>query len=54
MSSYGPAGATSTGEYNAEDLAIVKNLTQMFLQSGVYESPLESTFLMRTRDFFRQ
>lgn len=32
----------------------MKNLTQLFLQSGTYETNLEAAFLQRTRDFFRQ
>ena len=45
LASYSPAGATKAAEYSAEDLAVVKNLAQMFLQSGTYESHLEQAFL---------
>jgi len=31
LSSYSPQGATISNEYNADDLAMVKNLTQMFV-----------------------
>ena len=40
-------------EYNADDLAVIKSMTQMFQLSGTYESYLESAFLARTKDFFR-
>ena len=31
LSSYSPQGAATSIEYNADDLAMVKNLTQMFV-----------------------
>lgn len=54
LASYDPKGATVASEFNVDDLAMVKNMTQLFMQSGTYESHLEAVYLQRTKDFFRQ
>lgn len=54
LASYNPQGGGPATEYNASDLAIVKSLTQMFVQSKTYRSHFEAAYLQRTRDFYHQ
>lgn len=45
LSSYNPQGAKAAADYNVDDLAMVKNLTQMFVRSGTYSSHLEKAYM---------
>ena len=54
LSSYDPSGQGPATEYQADQLTLVKNITQMFLQTSTYSSMLEAAFLQKTREFFRQ
>ena len=54
LSSYDPSGQAPATEYQADQLTLVKNITQMFLQTSTYSSMLETAFLQKTREFFRQ
>ena len=54
LSSYHPVGSSAATEYQADQLTHVKHITQMFHQTGLYNSMLESAFLTKTREFFRE
>ena len=53
LASFSPSGPSTAQHYNADDLTMIKSLSQMFLLSETYESHLETTFLMLTKDFYR-